>query len=139
MAGVAWGLDMIGQRNNMAAAPPRWTHRAPPSVMMVRSQNRMTGIPLAELMLTPEQREEERKERVLRFAMAHRALAALSEREHAVVTRHYGFHTGLPMALTDVAEDLDWSYNAVQKVHARALRTMREALGVKRKGLNSGN
>lgn len=89
-----------------------------------------TADAVASSRITPDDRRA-----IVRHAMAHRALNALTEREYEVVTRHYGFHYGIPMALTDVAGDLGMSYNAVQKTHGRALRAMRKVLGVKRKSI----
>ena len=91
--------------------------------------------PTGDHIVSPSLTEEQRLELIHRLAQAHRALLALTERESAVVRRRYGFHTGKPMDFTLIADDLDVSYNSVQKTHTRAMMKMRKVLGVKRKKL----
>lgn len=91
--------------------------------------------PIEEQAISPYVTEEERLESIRRHALAHRALLSLTEREARVVRRRYGFHTGEPMDMAQIADDLNISYNAVQKTHTRSMVKMRKVLGVKRKRL----
>lgn len=109
------------------AAPhhPRWTER--------RTAINLSD-PTTDQIVQPYLTEEQRQELILRYAKAHRALLALTEKESDVVRRFYGFHTGKPMDLRECADDLNMSYNAVKKAHHRALIRMQKVLKVKARG-----
>jgi len=106
----------IASDHKFPAAPPRmvWDER------------------IAALNLNEEPMDEQELRRIMveRHALIHRAMLILTPRELAVIHRHYGFYTGEPMDLRMCAEDLNVTYNAVQKRHNVAMRKLARFLKV---------
>lgn len=57
-------------------------------------------------------------------------MAVLSERERAVIAARYGLWGGKPRTLRDVAGECGVTWQSIQKVEKRAMRKLREAMGV---------